>query len=120
MSLAEVVVFTVGNRVGCGREQDRAVPANTAVALAVPATALPAACGEGPHSRGSLDPVPRSSKLTVVNWVCAEGGRRDTRRGRMRTPLSPGPPGLRMMTPRLWLTGCSITPRRTVPSVGWR
>ena len=35
--------------------------------------------------------------------------------GRMRTPLSPGPPGLKTRTPLGLATGCSITDRRIDP-----
>ena len=101
MSRAEVVVFTVGNKAGRSERQERSSPANSRVAAKVPATALLAAAGEGPHSRGSLDPVPRSSKLTMVNRSCTAAGISDTSRGRMSTPLSPGPPGLKRITPLL-------------------
>ena len=69
MSRADVVVFTVGNSAGYWGRQERARPANVRVAAAVPAMALLAAAADGPQSRGSLDPVPRSSKLTRVNCV---------------------------------------------------
>src|SRR5580698_5261774 len=111
MSRAEVVVSTVGNSVGYLERHERSSPANVRVAAGVPVTALPAAAGDGPHRRGSLDPVPRSSKLTKVNWLCTDAGTKDARMGRMRTPLSPGPPGLNTITPLLLAAGCSMTDR---------
>ena len=67
ISRADVVVFTVGNKVGSEVRHERSRPANVCVAAAVPAMALLAAAADGPHRSGSLDPVPRSSKLTKVN-----------------------------------------------------
>ena len=52
-----------------------------------------------------LDPVPRSSKLTKVNWSLSACGIRDASIGRIRSPLSPGPPGLNTMSPLLCGTG---------------
>jgi hypothetical protein len=80
MSLAEVVVVTVGNRTGLAERQDRSRPANIRVAADVPATAFPANAAEGLQRRGWLDPVPRSSKLTRVNRLLNDEGTRDARR----------------------------------------
>src|SRR5271163_4409927 len=102
MSRADVVVFTVGNKVGESAWHERSRPANVCVAAAVPAMALPAAAAGGPQRSGSLDPVPRSSKLTKVNWALTVCGMREARIGRIRSPLSPGPPGLNTMTPLAW------------------
>ena len=120
MSRAEVVVFTVGNKVGSDARQERSRPAKVRVAAAVPAMALPAAAADGPHRSGSLDPVPRSSKLTKVNWSWTACGISEASIGRIRSPLSPGPPGLNTMTPLLWGTGRSITARLTAPREGSR
>ena len=118
MSRAEVVVFTVGNSAGESAWHECARPAKVCVAAAVPATALLAAAAEGPHSSGSLDPVPRSSKLTRVKSSLMASGTSEARIGRIRTPLSPGPPGLKMMTPLLGATGCSMTESWTEPRDG--
>ena len=99
---------------------ERLRSANVRVAAAVPATALLAAAAEGPQSKGSLDPVPRSSKLTRVNWSFTATGTSEARIGSIRTPLSPGPPGLKTMTPLLCGTGCSITASGTESADGWR
>ncbi len=120
MSRADVVVFTVGNSAGKVARHDRPRPANVRVAVAVPATALLAAAADGPQSNGWLDPVPRSSKLTRVNWSFTPAGTRDARIGSIRRPLSPGPPGLKTMTPLLCTTGRSMTANGTEPSEGWR
>ena len=118
MSRADVVVFTVGNKVGSLVRHERSRPAKVWVAAAVPAMALPAAAADGPQRSGRLDPVPRSSKLTKVNWSLSACGIRDARIGKMRSPLSPGPPGLNTMSPLLCGTGFSITARLTEPREG--
>src|ERR1700684_1830686 len=118
MSRADVVVFTVGNNTGNADRQERPSLAKILVAAAVPTTALPASAADGPQSKGSLDPVPRSSKLTRVNWSFTAAGTSDARIGSIRTPLSPGPPGLKTMTPLLCGTGCSITASGTEPADG--
>ena len=79
-----------GTRSGNLARHERPRPANVWVAAAVPATALLAAAADGPQSKGSLDPVPRSSKLTRVNWSFTAAGTSDARIGSIRTPLSPG------------------------------
>jgi hypothetical protein len=83
MSLAEVVVFTEGNSAGRAARHDRSKPANTRVAATVPATALEAEAGEGPHTRDALAPVPRSSKLTKVNELLTAAGTKEANRGRI-------------------------------------
>ena len=52
MSRADVVVFTVGNKVGSLARHERSRPANILVAAAVPAMALPAAAADGPQRSG--------------------------------------------------------------------
>ena len=119
MSRADVVVFTVGNKVGT-RPGTTLQTAKVRVAAAVPATALPAAAADGPQSERLARP--RSPLVEAHEGELVLDRRRHERRQdrQDQDAALPRPPGLKTTTPLLCGTGCSMTARLHRPREGWR
>src|SRR5580704_17379103 len=128
MSRAAAVVSTSANSAGYRVRQSVAIVRYVLAAGSGPpafagsGTTLAAAAGDGPQASRSLAPVPRSSKLTRSNPAATAGGTSEARTGRICTPLSPGPPGLKSRTPGRptgAVAGFSITASDSDGPAGW-